>query len=205
MSNVYQRIQAVLREGKAIEKTGQMSGPSGNYAFHETDEVLAFLRPLLAKHGIIFVYSVQSHAMDLKTIEGARGTRSERETIKAVLCRLINVDDPTDYLEGLEYGYGLDSQDKGPGKATSYAIKTWLLNVFMLRGQPDEDQFDTYDGYIGGDQVDEIQKLILQSGADEQKILKLAGADCVGHIKLSQVGIVRDLLKKKAEQQKAKK
>lgn len=200
--NIFQRINAVLGEGKALEKTGKMDSSGGNYSFHQTDEVLSFLRPLLVKHGIHFSYSVVNHVVNMREIAGKHGPRSERETIKSVACRLTNVEDGTDFFEGVEIGYGLDSQDKGPGKATSYAVKTWLLNTFMLRGQPDEENIDTFDGYIGGDRLDEIRTLILESAADESKILKLAGADRLEHILLSKAGIIQGLLEKKIASKK---
>lgn len=195
--NLYQRINAVLAEGKSLQKTGKMSGSGGSYNFHQTDELLSFLRPLLVEHGIHFSYSVVEHALENRTIEGRNGTRHERETVKKIACRLVNVDDPSEIVEGTEIGYGLDSQDKGPGKATSYAVKTWLLNVFMLRGQPDEESIETFDGWIGGEMLEEIQSLVLESGSDVAKILKLAKAESVEKILISKAGIIRDLLKKK--------
>ena len=202
--NIYQRINEVLSEGKALEKTGKMQGAGGNYAFHQTDELLAFLRPLLVQHGIHFSYSVVEHHCELKTIAGKHGERQERETIKHVNCRLTNVEEPSEFVEGIEVGYGLDSQDKGPGKATSYAVKTWLLNVFMLRGQPDEEKMEKFDGYIGGEDLEEIQSLIEETNSDLKGVLKVAKADRVEHILLSRLGIVRNLLRDKLTKIKAK-
>lgn len=186
--NIYQRINEVLAEGLALPKTGQMTG-GATYNFHQTDELLSFLRPILVRHGIAFSYSVEQHEC-LQVVEGGKFTRTTK-AIKMILCC---DDNPTDRIEGVEYGYGLDSQDKGPGKATSYAIKTWLLNIFMLRGQPDEDRLDSYDGFIGGETLDEIRELIAKTNADESKLLAVANADRIEHIKLSQIGIVRNLL-----------
>ena len=63
MKNIYQRVNDVLGEGKALEKGGKMSGAGGNYSFHRTDDVLAMLRPLLVAHGIHFGYTVSEHVV----------------------------------------------------------------------------------------------------------------------------------------------
>lgn len=189
MKNIYQRVNAVLAEGKALEKSGQMEG-QGNYSFHKTDDVLAMLRPLLVAHGIHFGYTVSDHSIG--DPEGKM-----RRTVKRVTCELVNVDDPNDKITGDEFGYGMDSQDKGPGKATSYAIKTWLLNMFKLRGQPDENKLADYDGTIDRETTNEILELIAKTNSDADQIAKLAKAKNISEIKLSDSAIVFDLLNKK--------
>ena len=56
--------------------------------------------------------------------------------------RFVNVDDAADFIEVATAGYGIDDQDKGPGKAISYAVKYALLKTLGLESgdDPDEDQ-----------------------------------------------------------------
>ena len=199
MKNIYQRVNDVLGEGKALEKGGKMSGAGGNYSFHRTDDVLAMLRPLLVAHGIHFGYTVSEHVVTTVEKPGKNDVRIERETVKKVTCELVNVDDPNDRIVGDEYGYGLDGQDKGPGKATSYAIKTWLLNTFKLRGQPDENKLADYDGTIDRKTTNELLELIAKTNSDAEQIAKLAKAKNISEIKISDSGIIFDLLNKKLE------
>ena len=191
--NIYQRANALTAEGKALEKNGKMTG-AGSYAFHKTDDVLAMLRPLLVKHGIFFGYSVEKHS-----IEGRDKTEDkyERQTVKCVKCVLVNVDNPCDMIEGLEYGYGIDPSDKGAGKATSYAIKTWLLNTFKLRGQPDENTLQAFDDVISQEKADEIREMVNSTGSDELKLLKAAKVKAIEKIPLSKVAIIEKLLKER--------
>ena len=172
--NVYQRVNAIIAEGKAVPKTGQMQGAGGNYAFHRADDILAHLRPSLAEYGLDFSYTVLAHKCDLETVQGRNGPRTERRTTKKIRCVLTNVDKPEEQIVGIEYAYGIDSQDKGPGKAVSYCVKTWLLNKFILRGLPDEQNIDTYVQSITPDQQTRLRELISQTKLDEKRFLQLA-------------------------------
>jgi hypothetical protein len=45
---------------------------------------------------------------------------------------VVNADKPEEALTSSGVGYGDDSQDKGPGKAYSYAMKTALQKLFLM-------------------------------------------------------------------------
>jgi hypothetical protein len=53
--------------------------------------------------------------------------------------RFENIDDRTDYIDVETFGYGVDPQDKGPGKAMSYGVKYALLKVLGLETGDDPD------------------------------------------------------------------
>lgn len=200
--NIYQRVLAVIEEGKAVDKNGQMTS-GASFSFHRVDDVLSHLRPFLAKNGIHFSYTVLQ-CDDLlreyeKTYKGQTDKKIERTTIKHVECRLTNVHDPSDQIVGVEVGYGIDPQDKGPGKATSYAVKTWLLNVFSLRGQPDENTVRSRDGQISPEQVKEIRDMIAYAFTDEEAVNRYVGIESLENMKLSSFGIVRRDLQKKID------
>ena len=60
--------------------------------------------------------------------------------------RFVSVDDKDDFIDVTTAGYGIDDQDKGPGKAISYSIKYALLKTLGLEtgDDPDEDQHSTF-------------------------------------------------------------
>jgi hypothetical protein len=100
------------------------------YSFVSHDKVTGAIRPLLVKHGI----ACWPAAMDVKQ----EGNRTQLQ------CKVIyaNIDDPEDCIEVESIGYGIDAQDKGPGKAISYAMKYAHLKTFSLEtgDDPDNDQ-----------------------------------------------------------------
>lgn len=198
--NIYQRVNDVIAEGKVVEKNGSMTS-GGTFKFHKVDDVLAHLRPFLVKNGIKFCYSVVEHEYIprdyKKQYNGKDEDKFERTTVKHVECRLINIHNPEDMIVGREIGYGIDPQDKGPGKATSYAVKTWLLNEFLLRGQPDENTVTTRDGVISKEQVSEVRLLLDRAFTEEETFLAYLGVESLEDMQLSKLAIAkRDLMKK---------
>lgn len=100
---------------------------NGQYRFVSHDAVTSKLHPFLVKHGICIIPDV--HTM---TQEGNR-------TIVNLMIHFINVDEPKDRFSISHYGYGVDTGDKGPGKAVSYAFKYAMLKTFCLETGDDPD------------------------------------------------------------------
>lgn len=124
--NIYQRILGVMNELKYIEKGDKLV--NGLYRFVSHDQVTAAIHPQLVKHGIVIIPSIEETNQE-----------GNRTTVK-MLVSFINADNPTDYFTMRTLGYGIDSGDKGPGKAVSYAVKYALLKAFCLETGDDPDQ-----------------------------------------------------------------
>jgi hypothetical protein len=127
--NVYQRMAAAMAEVTYVQKE-KPSGKGLQYAIVTHDAVTKKVRPALLKHGVIYWPCELSHKQE--------GNRTEL-TGKV---RFQNVDDKDDYFDVPSIGYGVDNQDKGPGKATSYLVKMALLKAMGLETgmDPDLDQ-----------------------------------------------------------------
>lgn len=126
--NIYQKINCVMKEVDYIQKSAKKVNNQYTYVSH--DQVTAKLHEPLTRNGIVVTNSV----VDLVQ-EG------NRTTAKIEVC-FINIDNPQDTFKIISYGYGIDSADKGPGKAISYAYKYALLKTFCLEtgDDPDHDQ-----------------------------------------------------------------
>jgi hypothetical protein len=131
--NIYQKILGVMSELKYIQKGSNKV--NGMYSFVSHDQVTAAIHPLLVKHGIVIVPTVEEIKQE--------GNRTQ------VLLRVLFVSADVDhncYVDANRYsfsvlscGYGIDSGDKGPGKAISYAYKYALLKTFCLETGDDAD------------------------------------------------------------------
>ena len=56
------------------------------------------------------------------------------------MYRFVNTDDPTDFIETTTFAEGIDSQDKGSGKAMTYADKYALMKAYKISTGDDPDQ-----------------------------------------------------------------
>ena len=122
--NLHQRLHAVMGVVKYVQKDKKQGM---NYSVISHDVVTAKVRPVLVEHGIVYYPSAMAYTQD--------GNRTQVE----LRLRFVNVDDPDDYIDVPGLGFGIDSQDKGPGKAVSYAVKYCLLKTLGLETGDDPD------------------------------------------------------------------
>ena len=136
IKNVHQRILGVMSELDYIQKSDKVAEIGAQrYRFVSHDQVSAAVHPLLVKHGLTMIPTVDSI-----TQEGNR-------TCVQLIVYIVNVDDPKDCIMVKYAGYGIDSGDKGVGKAISYAYKYACLKIFCLEtgDDPDYDQEVKYE------------------------------------------------------------
>jgi len=131
--NIFQRILMVMAELKYIGKGSNKV--NGQYTFVSHDAVSAKVHPLLVKHGIAVVPTIEEVSQD------------HNRTMVKLCVTFINPDNPQDSFSTRYIGYGIDNGDKGPGKAISYAYKYALLKTFCLEtgDDPDNDAFSCYE------------------------------------------------------------
>lgn len=115
--NVHQRLAAAMGEVDYIQKE---SKKGMSYTIVSHDAVTAKVRPVLLKNGIVYYPVRCEHTHD--------GNRAEC----SMSVRFVNIDEPADFFDVPTFGYGIDTQDKGPGKAMSYAVKYALLKALGL-------------------------------------------------------------------------
>ena len=130
--NIYQRM---LKVTESVERVPKGDKKVGNlYKFTSHDAVMAALRPAFVEFGICMIPTVTSWKQD--------SNRTEVD----MSIDFVNCDKPEDRVTVQTFGYGIDSQDKGPGKAISYAVKYACLKAFALDtgDDPDNDQSAVY-------------------------------------------------------------
>jgi hypothetical protein len=133
-----QRLAAVMGDVGYVQKGGKtQSGPSFKYVKH--DDVVALVRPALVKHGVAFLATVRPETVSCVE-HGATKSGSLRYKTTLILdMTFVNADDPGDAYSVSFPGEGIDTDDKGSGKALSYAIKNGLLKTFMIESGDDAD------------------------------------------------------------------
>lgn len=133
MRNIYQRIIDIMRDVDYIQK--EEKKVAGQYRYVSHDAVAALIHPKLVEHGVVVIPTVKEMTQD--------GNR----TAVCLMVTFINADAPEESFVVESYGYGIDTADKGPGKAVSYAFKYSLLKTFCLEtgDDPDQDQNVKYE------------------------------------------------------------
>lgn len=142
---VYEKILAVMGSVNYLNKDGFVeTGKGKGYKALTDEKVLAAVRPALVSAGLVILpVKMEQQRTDeqVKAYDGS--TKTNRITDVSVTYRIINVEDPKDYVEVVSAGTGVDTQDKGIGKAMTYAKKYAILNSFLIPSGEDTDQISS--------------------------------------------------------------
>lgn len=134
--NIYQRINAVMKEVAYVQKDAQVQG----YKAVTHDMVTAVARPAFVKHGIVIRVEQLRSELLVKRDVGAGEKMHLYSGDYAV--HFVNIDKPEDYATETVNAHANDNGDKAPGKAMSYAVKYAVLKLLSLEtGENDEARF----------------------------------------------------------------
>lgn len=140
--NLYEKIAEVSAKIRNIEKNTVVgSGSYGYKAVSDRDVVLAVkdaenesrLVSIPIKQELISSEIVRTLNKDGKE------ALTHVDNIKMTL-RIIDLDEPSMFIDIESFGKGIDSGDKGFGKASTYARKYALLNAYKIATGADPDE-----------------------------------------------------------------
>ena len=139
--NIFQRMSAITAELQTVGKNLTVGEGKNKYKAVSERDILDSVKPIEAKHGVYsYPYSrevLESNMLETETQYGVKTTFMSR--IKTVY-RFVNIDKPDEYIETTTFAEGIDSQDKGSGKAMTYADKYALMKAYKISTGDDPDQ-----------------------------------------------------------------
>jgi hypothetical protein len=136
--NIFKRINEVRKKCAFIKKNKEVTG-AGNYMAVTHDKVTAELREHLIEQGIVIVPRLVSS----RIAETGTATKNNIPILRYEAkyeIDLVNCDDPSDKLMVPIESHALDSGDKAPGKAASYATKYVMLKLFSIETGDNEEE-----------------------------------------------------------------
>lgn len=156
--NIYEKITAIMKDVQYLAKDDHVEFGSTKYKALSEEKVTSIMRSELLKYGLV-VYPISQAA-----------NRTGNITHVDVVYRMVSVDNPEEYIEIASCGDGADTQDKGSGKAMTYAFKYMWLRTFALPTGEDPDK-------ISSDELDAEQKpaVCTRCGAALYPVMKRDG------------------------------
>lgn len=153
--NIYQRVNAVMKEVEYVQKDATISG-AGSYKAVTHDNVTAVLRPQLVNNGIVVVVSqVKGKIAQLRdTNAGIK----QHLYVGTYEISFVSVDNAEDRITVIQQAHANDSGDKAPGKAESYAVKYAMLKTFSL--ETGENEEGRYSEPYSGEQLEIFHELL---------------------------------------------
>ena len=177
--NIYQRINAVMKEVDYVKKDRAVSGGGASYKAVTHDQAVSVIRSALVKHGIV---------IEPKQREGSFLQMRDLNLPVPVKMGLysgfydvhfVNMDKPEERTTVSVEAHANDNGDKAPGKAMTYAVKTAILKQFTLEtGEDDESRAEANDvNFINDEQQRTLFGLLCDNqGMYTQKGQRIARA-----------------------------
>lgn len=213
--NIYEKMLAIQTELQTVAKNlnVETGGGKGYKAVSERD-IIDAVKPLEAKYKV-YSYPKSRRFVNAETYE-TETTYKDKTTKKTTFYKLIeveyafvNVEKPDEMITMITCGEGIDSQDKGCGKAMTYADKYALMKAYKISTGDDPDQNASTEEYytkatkveaaIDSTKVAALIQLIENTKADPNAILKYYGVkklddmsyeqweQCVNHLRAKRV------------------
>lgn len=209
--NIYQKMSLATSKIQTVTKKLKVGeGTKGEYkAVRETD-VLNAVKPIEAEVGIY------SYPADRKLLQAERVTfknkygDTENFVIKLeTTYRFVNIDKPDEFIEIKTYGDGVDSQDKAPGKAMTYADKYALLKAYKIATGDDPDKNKSAKLNKAEEELiliymDKLNKLVAETNTDYEELLayfKVTRSDEMSLIQLKEAIAILEKKKSKNKEE----
>lgn len=143
--NIYQKmLKATEQIGRVAKNLSVDMGKNSYKAVSEKD-VLEAVKPIEIELGI-YSYPLSRKVIETNVLTTSKTYNNETKESNQLFMRIetiyrfINVDNPSEYIDVTTYGDGVDSQDKAPGKAMTYADKYALLKAYKIETGDDPDK-----------------------------------------------------------------
>lgn len=137
-TGVYTAFAAAMRDIKAVGKDGKNT--QQNYNFRGIDGVLNAVGPVFRDHGLFILPEVLDHNLT------ATPRQNKSPVISVIIkIRYTIVHEDGSSFSGVTVGEGNDYSDKATSKATSVALRTFLIQSLALPTHdrdPDEDSIE---------------------------------------------------------------
>lgn len=207
--NIYQKMSLATNKIQAVAKKLRIGeGTKSEYKAVSESDILDAVKPIECELGIY------SYPCDRKLTKEDRVTFKNRfgDTDNFVIriettYRFVNVDKPEEFIDIKTYGDGVDSQDKAPGKAMTYADKYALLKAYKVKTGDDPDK-NKSSKLSDNEQeliliyMDKMNKLVLETDTNYEELLDYFKVKSNNDMTLQQLKQAVVILEKKRNKSK---
>jgi hypothetical protein len=134
MENLAKAVIAVMNEVKGIDKSLVVGSGAMSYKGVADQAVKKVIGQAMQKHGLVMLpIEIEPNVRTSEWEETSQYGVKRRQTVfTEVKTKYLLLHTSGESMQICGYGHGVDSQDKGAGKATTYALKYALLYMFMV-------------------------------------------------------------------------
>jgi len=133
MKNLSKAIIKVMSEVKGMEKNSEVGSGRNSYNGTKDSDVKEIFNEALERNGLCILPTGIDETTELSrwSEETNYGLKQKQSVFTKVKTKYLLLHESGESVELAGYGHGVDAQDKGAGKATTYALKNCLLYTFL--------------------------------------------------------------------------
>ena len=181
--NIYQKINEVMKNIEYLTKDDKVEFGTTKYKAISEEKVTTAVREQLVKQGIV-ILPIEQQSSNKELIRTDKSVNMLTEV--HVRYRIQNIDDVNDYIEVESNGTGVDTQDKGVGKAMTYSYKYMLLRTFAIPTGEDPDK-------ISSAETDDKIKTEVEGNKAISKLMEESLRDYITNKKISNDKVIKVL------------
>lgn len=167
--NIYEKMSEAGKKIARVPKNLIVGTGRNQYKAVAEADILAAVKDAEAEQKI-FSFPVAHEIVESRTItnkggEDGRSWEKESRFVRVkTTYRFVNMEKPEEFIEVIGYGDGIDTLDKAPGKAVTYADKYALMKAYKIEtgDDPDQNSSDDLEGHDIRKIKERIEKLITQ-------------------------------------------
>ena len=131
MENIAKAITKVMAEVKGMEKNSRVGTGSSAYDGTKDQDVKEVFNDALQRNGLCIMPIDIKETTQIDRWEDKQYGSQKQSVFTKVTVKYLLLHESGESIELMGYGHGVDPQDKGAGKATTYALKNCLLYTFL--------------------------------------------------------------------------
>lgn len=204
--NIYEKLSLITDEIGIIEKNLNVQvNKNASYKAVSERDVLDNVKPIEKKYRV-YSYPAKREVIDKDVlVKETEFTDSRTDDTKITRTnslfmrietkyRFVNIDNPSDYIETTVYGDGVDTGDKAPGKAMTYADKYALMKAYKLSTGDDPDKDPSPEnGYKKSQKSEAKTKTVAKASPKQIELIQSLVSNIPAMLEYYKVAKIEDL------------
>ena len=172
--NIYEKMLAITNEIGTVAKNLEVGVGKSQYKAVGEADVLKAVKELEAKYKV-YSYPSNRKVIDNSIMQTRKEYNGQVTESNQLFMRIeveytfVNVEKTDEQIKIISYGDGIDTQDKAPGKAMTYADKYALLKAYKIVTGEDPDQQHSPDTVkIGEQKINDVKVKALKQAFENK-------------------------------------
>ena len=178
--NIYEKLQLITNEVGYVSKNLEVGVGKNKYNAVGEADILKAVKEKETQYRV-YSYPISREIVETNNYTTTSTYNDEvKEKLQLfmrikVVYRFVNIDKPDEYIEITSFGDGVDSQDKCPGKAMTYADKYALMKAYKIITGDDPDQNESKPMEKAIKVSEKMQQAIKVSEKMQQELKSIGG------------------------------